>query len=418
VTRVLAYSPHTFRSLRVRNYRLFFWGQLVSLTGTWMQSLALAWLVLRLGGRGAAVGLVAGLQFLPMMLLGPWAGVVADRVDKRRLLVGAQLFSGVVALLLTIVTATGVVELWMLFLAALLNGVAFVLDAPTRQAFVVEMVGEAELTNAIGLNSAMFNLARVVGPAVGGVLIPIVGLWPCFLLNTVSFAGVVAGLLAMRGNELHRTAPAPRTRGQLREGLRYMWSSTERRTLLGVLAIVGMFALNTNVALPLLARFTFDGDAGTFGVLTSVMSIGSLAGALTAAGRAVPSPRLLVLACAGGGTALALAGMAPTIGLALVALALFGAGVMVFVVTTNSLLQLSTDAAFRGRVMSLYAFVLLGSTPVGGPLTGWLAEQFGPRAALVVGGLGTVVAATLGAVTLVRWRRAVEDEELPAVAAA
>lgn len=417
MTRVLAFSRHTFRSLRIRNYRLFFWGQLVSLTGTWMQSVAMAWLVLRLGGRGAAVGAVVGLQFLPMMLLGPWAGVVADRVDKRRMLVATQVFSGVLALALTIVTATGVVELWMVFLAALLNGFAFVLDAPTRQAFVVEMVGEAELTNAIGLNSAMFNGARVVGPAVGGVLIPVFGIWPCFLLNTVSFAAVVAGLLSMRTDELFRAAPAVRARGQVREGLRYVWSSAERRTLLVVLAIVGMFALNTNVALPLLARFTFDGDASTFGMLTAVMSFGSLVGALTAAGRAVPSPRLLVVACAGGGLALALAGVASTIELVLVALAFFGAGVMVFVVTTNSLLQLSTDSAFRGRVMSLYSFVLLGSTPVGGPLTGWLAQQFGPRAALVVGGVGTVAAAGFGAATLLRSRREMVEDEVVAAAA-
>lgn len=417
MTRVLAFSRNTFRSLRIRNYRLFFWGQLVSLTGTWMQSVAMAWLVLHLGGRGAAVGIVAGLQFLPMMLLGPWAGVVADRVDKRRMLVRTQLFSGMVALALTIVTVGGVVELWMVFLAALLNGFAFVLDAPVRQAFVVEMVGEAELTNAIGLNSAMFNLARVVGPAIGGVLIPIVGIWPCFLLNTVSFAAVVAGLLAMRVDDLFRVAPAPRARGQMREGLRYVWSSAERRTLLVVMAIVGMFALNTNVALPLLARFTFDGDASTFGTLTAVLGLGSLVGALTAAARAVPSPRLLVAACAGGGVALVLAGVAPTIELVLVALALFGVGIMVFVVTTNSLLQLSTDSAFRGRVMSLYAFVLLGSTPVGGPLTGWLAQQFGARMALVAGGVGTVAAAAFGAATLVRQRHEpVEDDLVPAAA--
>lgn len=417
MTRVLAFSRNTFRSLHIRNYRLFFWGQLVSLTGSWMQSVAMAWLVLRLGGRGAAIGAVAGLQFLPMMLLGPWAGVVADRVDKRRTLVATQVFTGVVAVALTVVTATGVVELWMVFLAALMNGFAFVLDAPTRQAFVVEMVGEAELTNAIGLNSAIFNGARVVGPAVGGLLIPVVGIWPCFLLNAVSFAAVVGGLLAMRPDDLFRTAPAPRARGQLREGLRYIWSSAERRTLLVMMAIVGMSALNTNVALPLLARFTFDGDATTFGILTAVLGLGSLVGALTAAGRAVPSPRLLVATCAGGGVALALVGVAPSIGLVLVALALFGAGIMVFVVTSNSLLQLSTDSAFRGRVMSLYTLVFLGSTPIGGPLTGWLAQQFGARAALVAGGVGTVGAAAFGAAALLRSRRAVVDDGVVPLAA-
>ncbi|HEX2040308.1 MAG TPA: MFS transporter, partial [Acidimicrobiales bacterium] len=392
MTKVLAFSQHAFRSLRIRNYRLFFTGQLVSLTGTWMQSVAMAWLVLRLGGGGTAVGTVAGLQFLPVLVAGPWGGLLADRVDKRRALIATQVFSGVPALALTIVTATGVVDIWMVFVASFLNGCAFVVDAPTRQAFVVEMVGEAELTNAIGLNSAMFNVARVVGPAIGGLLIPVVGIWPCFLLNTLSFAAVVGGLLAMRPEELLPVERAPRARGQLREGLRHVWSSTERRTLLVALAVVGLFALNTNVVLPLLARFTFDGDAGTLGTLTAVTGLGSLAGALGAAGRESPSPRLLVGSCALAAVALGSAGVAPTFWLVLVALALFGAGVMAFVVTTNALLQLSVDAAFRGRVMALYSLVLVGSTPIGGPLTGWVAEHFGARVALGAGGVGTVAA--------------------------
>jgi MFS family permease len=418
VTRVLAFSRHTFRSLRVRNYRLFFSGQLVSLTGSSMQLVAMSWLVLRLGGGGTAVGTVAGLQFLPMLLVGPWGGLIADRVDKRRALVATQVFSGAVALALTVVTAVDVVDVWMVFLASFLNGCAFVVDAPTRQSFVVEMVGEAELVNAIALNSAMFNTARVVGPAIGGVLIPFVGIWPCFLVNTLSFAAVIAGLLAMRTEELLPVARAPRARGQLRDGFRYVWSSAERRTLLFVLAIAGLFALNTNVVLPLLARFTFDGGASTFGALTSVLGLGSLMGALAAAARATPSPRLLVVASAGAGVALSLVGLMPTLWSVLLMLALFGVCIMGFVVTANSLLQLSVDAAFRGRVMAIYALVLLGTTPIGGPITGWAAEQYGPRTALVAGGVGVLLAAVFAAVSLSRSHadRVLDDEVVAAAA--
>lgn len=415
MTWVRAFSRHTFRSLQVRNYRLFFWGQLVSLSGTWMQAMAQSWLVLRLGGRGTAVGVVAGLQFLPMLLAGPWGGVVADRFDKRRTLLATQSFSGAVAVVLTVVTATGVVELWMVFAAAFLTGCAFVIDAPTRQSFVVEMVGAEEMTNAIGLNSAIFNAARVVGPALGGALVPLVGVWPCFLLNAVSFAAVIAGLLAMRAGELFPAARAPRQKGQVRAGLRYVWSSTERRTLLVVMAGIGVFAFSANVVFPLLARFTFDGDARTLGALTTATGIGSLAGALAAAGRRQPSRRVAVASCAVGALAATAAAAAPELWMVLALLTVFGAGIMVFVVTANALLQLSTDAAFRGRVMAIYAFVFVGSTPIGSPAAGWIAEHFGPRPALAVAGFGALGATAFAAVAFRRGARRRDAEDVAGV---
>ncbi|HEX9970369.1 MAG TPA: MFS transporter [Acidimicrobiales bacterium] len=410
MTRVKAVSRRTFQSLAVRNYRLFFVGQLVSLTGTWMQSVAQAWLVLRLTGSGVAVGTVTGLQFVPMLLAGAWGGVVADRVDKRKALVMTQVAMGVVALALAVVTVTDVVELWMVYLAAVLLGAANVVDTPTRQAFVTEMVGPAALPNAIGLNSALFNGSRVVGPAVAGLLITGAGLWICFLVNAVSFVAVIVALLAMRPDELYRSEPVPREPGQVRAGLRYVWSSLERRWTLLMVAAVGTFAFNFAVVLPLLARYTFEGDAGLFGLLSSAMGVGALAGALAAAAMGRPSPALLVAACSATALLMLAAAAAPTLAVEVVVLALLGGAVITFMTTANALLQLGSEPAMRGRVMALYALVFLGSTPIGGPVVGWVAEHFGPRAGLAVGGIAAVAASVAGAVV---FRRAARQVGLP-----
>ena len=411
MTRVKAVSRRTFRSLAVRNYRLFFAGQLVSLTGTWMQTVAQAWLVLRLTGSGVAVGTVTGLQFLPMLLAGPWGGVVADRVDKRKALVATQVSMGVVSLVLAVVTATGVVELWMVYAAAFVFGAANVVDTPTRQAFVTEMVGPSGLPNAIGLNSALFNGSRVIGPAVAGFLITGAGLWICFLANAVSYVAVIAALLAMRTDELFLSERAPREPGQVRAGLRYVWASKERRWTLLMVAAVGTFGFNFAVVLPLLARYTFDGDAGVFGLLSSAMGVGALAGALGAAALGRPSPRLLVGACAATAGLMLAAAAAPTLAVEVVVLALLGGAVITFMTTANALLQLGSEPAMRGRVMALYALVFLGTTPLGGPVVGWVAERFGPRAGLAVGGVAAVGAAVAGAVV---FRRTAADTPAPA----
>lgn len=402
MTRVKALSSRTFRSLAIRNYRLFFAGQLVSLTGTWMQSVAQAWLVLRLTDSGAAVGMVTGLQFVPMLVAGAWGGAVADRVDKRKALVAVQSGMATIALAMAVVTATGVVELWMVYVAAFLLGCATVIETPTRQAFVTEMVGPESLPNAIGLNSALFNGSRVVGPAVAGFLIVGAGLWICFLVNALSFVGVIAALVAMRPEELHRAAPVRRRPGQVRAGLRYVWSSTERRWTLLLVATVGTFAFNFNVVLPLLARFTFETDAGGFGLLTSSIGVGALVGALATAARARPSTTLLVRACAATAALMAAAAVAPSMEFELAILVLLGGAVITFMTTANAMLQLGSEPAMRGRVMALYALVFLGSTPIGGPVVGAIAEQFGPRAGLGVGAAGAAVAALAGAVAFRR----------------
>lgn len=413
MTRVKAVSRRTFQSLHIRNYRLFFVGQVVSQTGTWMQSVAQAWLVLRMTDSGSAVGIVTGLQFLPMLLAGVWGGALVDRADKRRVLIGTQAGMGLVSLGLAVVAAGDGAQLWMVYLAAFLFGSVNVLDVPARQSFVTEMVGPEGLPNAIGLNSAIFNGTRVLGPALAGFLILGADLWLCFLFNAVSYGAVIVALLAMRTEELRRTAVVAREPGQIRAGLRYVWSSPERRWILILVAVVGTFAFNFAVVLPLLARDTFGGGAGTFGLLSASMGVGAFVGALASAGLGTPSPARLVRACSATAVCMLASAVAPTLALELVVLALLGAAVITFMTTANALLQLGSTPAMRGRVMALYALVFIGSTPVGGPLVGWVSEELGPRFGLALGGVASVVAAIAG---IVVFRNARWDEERPGVA--
>jgi len=281
----------TFRALHNRNYRLFWFGQLVSLSGSWMQTTAIAWLVLKdLHAGGTGLGLVVAVQFLPTLLGGSWAGVLADRFDKRTILVATQSAMAVFAGAMAVLTLTGTVQLWMVYTLAAAMGVATMFDNPTRQAFVTEMVGPDDLANAVGLNSAGFNVARIAGPAIAGLLIATVGTGSCFAFNAASFLAVIGGLLAMRPDELFRTERVAKAKGQVREGLRYALSVPELRLALGLLAIVGTFAMNFTVVIPLVAKNLFHGDASTLGWLTAVMGLGSLVGALFVASRARPTP--------------------------------------------------------------------------------------------------------------------------------
>jgi MFS family permease len=398
-----AATRRTFRSLRVRNYRLFFFGQLVSLTGTWMQQVGQDWLVLRLTNKALPLGVTLALQFGPILVLGAWAGAVADRLDKRRLLLATQATMASLALVLGVLTATGAVRLWMLYVLALLLGCATAFDMPTRQAFVTEMVGPDRLANAIGLNSAVFNSARVVGPAVAGVLIAAVGIAPAFLLNAVSYLAVIAGLLAMDPDRLHRLPPVDRTGGQVRAGLRYVWDNQVLRSTIALVAVVGALGLNYRVALPLLARFTFGGSASAYGALASIMAAGAVAGALAAARRGRPSRVLLLGSVGVFGLLSFAAAAAPTLLVEAVVLAPLGLASMTFLATANSTLQLASSPDMRGRVMALYGLVFLGSTPLGGILGGWMAGQFGPRSILLLSGVSSVAAAVLAAL-LTRWR--------------
>ena len=386
----------TFRSLRTPNYHLYFFGQIVSLTGTWMQSVAQAWLVLRLTGSGLALGTTAALQFAPILVAGPWGGVIADRVDKRRLIIWTQSAAGTLALVLGLLTLENVVRLWMVYVLALLLGLVNLVDMPVRQSFVFEMVGPSDLANAVSLNSVVVNGARVVGPAVAGLLIASVGLTPCFLINAASYLAVIAGLLAMDTTLLNRATRVARGPGQLRAGLRYAWSRTELRTPLLMMAVVGTLAYNFSVVLPLLAETTFGGGARAYGGMFSVMGAGAVLGGLVFAARARPTRLLLASAAVAFGLAIGLAAAAPNLALATLAMLPIGAASTAFIATSNSLLQLNASSEMRGRVMALFSLVFLGSTPIGGPLVGWIAERFGPRDALGLAAAATLLTGIFG----------------------
>ena len=393
----------TFASLRNRNFRIFFTAQIVSVTGTWMQSIAQMWLVLHLTGSGVALGITAALQFTPILLFGTWGGLLADRVDKRKLLMVTQSAAGVVALVLASLTLGGVVQLWMVYGLAFALGIVNVFDNPARQSFVTEMVGQDQVINAVGLNSAVFTLARVIGPAIAGLLIAAVGTGWCFLYNGLSYFPVVFALLLMHPWELHRGLPTARARGQIRAGIHYAWNRPELRFPLLLMLVVGTLAFNFSVLMPLMASFVFHSGASTFGLLMSFMGAGAFVGALVSASRAKPSHRLLAFAGIAFGALLIGAALAPTLPIELLVLLPLGAAMITFQATANSLLQLNSEPAFRGRVMALYVMVFLGSTPVGGPIVGWVAEQFGARNGLGLGGVATFIASAALLWSLGHW---------------
>jgi MFS family permease len=405
VTRVRAAARTTFRSLRVRNYRIYFVAQIVSVSGTWMQSIAQGWLVLRLappGRAGIDLGLVFALQFLPMLLFGAYGGLIADRVDKRRLLYVTQGVAGALALVLGLLTAADAVVLWQVYLLALGLGFVNMFDNPARQTFVIEMVGKEDLPNAVSLNSVLMNGARVVGPAIGGILIATVGLAVCFLVNAASYVAVIIGLALMDGRALHRTATVERAKGQLRAGLHYVWRTPGIRDPLLLVAVVGTLAYNFTVLLALFAKYTFGAGAGAYSALTACMGAGAVVGGLIVAGRNRPNiHRLTAIGMVFGGLICLLA-LSPTLAVALTVVIPMGAFSIAFIATANATLQLRSDPSMRGRVMALYAIAFLGTTPIGAPLVGWISSETNPRVAFLVGGVATIGAS---AVTLLRHRR-------------
>ncbi len=394
----------TFSSLRVRNYRLFVAGQIVSVSGTWMQSIAQAWLVVRyLAPRGQAgldVGITTALQFLPMLVLGAWGGLVADRVDKQRLLFATQASAGILALVLGLLVSAGrgpagAAHLWEVYLLALLLGVVNAFDNPARQSFVVEMVGKDDLANAVSLNSIVMNGARVVGPALSGLLIATVGLAVCFEANAASYLAVIVALALMRRADLLRTERLARAKGQLREGLAYAWRTPRLREPLLLVFVVGLLTYNFNVILPLFARLTFHGGAGTFSALTSLMAGGAVVGGLVVANRGSPNLHRLTLIGMVFGVLIATVALSPTLPVALAFIVPMGALSIAFIATANSTIQMRVDATMRGRVMALYAIGFLGTAPVGAPLVGWISQVSSPRVALLVGASSTVVASAV-----------------------
>jgi MFS family permease len=407
LTRVGLAVHRTFHAVsHSRNFRLFFFGQGISVTGTWVQSVASAWLVLELTHSGVALGIQAALNFGPVLFLGAFGGLMADRHDKRSILIATQIAFAVLAFAMWGLVAAGAIELWMVYVLSFLRGLVTSLDNPTRQSFYAEMVEPGELANAVSLNAAIMTGTRIVGPALAGVLIATIDIAPCFLLDGVSYLAVIGGLWLMRPSELHpfRTA---RGKGQLREGFSYVWRTPGLRDPLIWMAALFTFSFNFSILFPLLAEDVFGGDAGTLGLLLSVMGVGSLIGALTMARQRDPNPRRLAGAAIAYGAASLLVAVAPNLDSALMLLVPMGLLSMVFMITGNSTLQLTARPEMRGRVMSLYGIVFLGSTPIGGPITGLMAEHLGTRLALGFGGLVAGVTGVAGLLTLLgRYRRA------------
>ncbi|MET9667798.1 MFS transporter [Streptomyces sp. NPDC006475] len=387
-------SPTTmFSSLKIRNYRLFAIGQVVSNTGTWMQRIAQDWLVLTLTGSASAVGITIALQFLPMLLFGLYGGVLADRLPKRGLLLATQSAMGATGAALAVLTLTGHVEVWHVYLTAFLLGMVTVVDNPARQSFVSEMVGPDQLGNAVSLNSANFQSARLVGPAVAGVLITAVGSGYAFLFNGLSFLAPIAGLLLMRNSELHKVERAPRGKGQLREGLRYVSTHPELIWPIILVGFIGTFGFNFPIWLSAFVDDVYHSGAGTYGLLNTLMAAGSLAGALLAARRGTSRLRFLVGAAVMFGLLETVAAFAPGFWIFALMMVPIGMAGLTVNVTANSSVQMATEPAMRGRVMSLFMMVFVGGTPLGAPVFGWITDTYGPRIGFAAGGVISLLAA-------------------------
>jgi MFS family permease len=406
-----------FQALENRNYRLWAGGALVSNIGTWMQRIAQDWLVLTVltNNSGTAVGITTGLQFLPMLLLGPYAGVLADRYRKRVILLWAQSAMGLIGLLVGILVLTGTAQLWQAYLAALCLGVASAIDGPARQAFVSELVGQNHVANAVALNSASFNTARLTGPAIAGLLIAWIGTGPVFLLNAASFAAVLLSLWRIRTSELAPSAPAVRGKGQVSEGLRYVRQRPDLVLILVMVGILGAFGMNFPIINALMSTAEFGMGAGEFGLLGSVMAVGTLAGALLAARRSGPRLRFML----GGALALGLftliASVSPSFWLYAAVLIPVGLAAITFLNSCNTSIQLSVDPQFRGRVLALYLAVLQGGTALGAPLMGWIGTEFGARWSVAAGGAVVLLTGLISVIVVSRRSRMTLPQQLRTV---
>jgi len=385
----------TFASLKFFNYRLWFAGGLVSNIGTWMQRIAQDWLVLTVltDNSGVAVGIVTGLQFLPFLLLSPYAGVIVDRFDARKLLLVTQVAAGALGVGLGVLVLTGAAELWHVYLFALALGVVSAFDNPARQTFVTQLVEGPNLPNAVALNSASFNAARLIGPGVAGLLIAVIGTGWVFIINGLTFAATIVALLAMRATELIPHQRVARHKGQVREGVRYVRRRADIVVIMIIVAVVSAFGLNFQMTSALMARVEFDKGAGAYGILGSIMAIGSLAGALGAARRGRPRLRTIVGSAGLFGVSTGLMAIMPTYGayaLMTIPAGFFG---LTLLTTCNAWVQTTTAPTMRGRVMSLYMMVLLGASPIGSPIVGWIGEHVGPRWAIGVGSIAAILVA-------------------------
>jgi MFS family permease len=386
----------TFSALSVRNFRLFFFGQTLSLCGTWMQTIGLSWLVLKLTHSGTQLGLVVAAQFLPILIFGVWGGVIADRFNKRHILYFTQSLAGLLALTLGLLVVTHSIQLWMIYTLAAGLGLVTVVDNPSRQSFFIEMVGKENLKSAISLNSTMVNSARVIGPAIAGALIATVGTGDCFIVNALSYVAVLIALLMMRENELHRTPLSPREPGQIRAGLAYVWSVPKLKSTLIMMFIIGTFAYEFPVILPLFATITMHGNAGTYSAMMGALGVGAIAGGLYTASKSEIREKQLIWSAVLFGLSILVAAVMPNFVSAIVVLLMVGICSVLFIALGNTTLQLTSDPSMRGRVMSLWSIGFAGTTPIGGPLIGLISDHSNPRIGLAVGGLSAIIAGALG----------------------
>jgi MFS family permease len=400
LTRVIRAGRVTFAALSVPNFRRYYGGQAISLIGTWMQMTAQAWLVLSLTHSSTTLGLIVALQTLPVLILGPYGGVIADRVDKRRLTIGLQTAMGIQALILGVLTVTGEVQVWQIGILAALLGFNNAFENPARQSFMLEMVGPEHLRNAVSLNSVLANTARMIGPAVAGILIATVGEGVCFLVNAASFVAVIASLVTLDLTQLNPTTPTPRARGQLREGLSYVRHTPELAVPLLMMAAVGCLTYEFQVTLPVMASRGLHVGSTGFGFMTGAMGFGAVLGGLLVAARGKIGVRPLVIAAAGFGVTMSLAALAPSLPVELLALMFVGWTSISFMSMGNSTLQLTAAPDMRGRVMSLWFVSFQGSTPIGGPIVGWLMAVAGARAGLGIGAITCFIVALAGLAAL------------------
>ena len=398
-------ARRTFASLGVRNFRLFMGGQVISMCGTWMQTIGLSWLVLTLTHSGTQLGAIVAAQFLPIMLLGAWGGLVADRFNKRKLLLVTQSLMGILALILGLLVLTHSIHLWMVYVLATLLGLVTVVDSPTRQSFVIEMVGSENVRNAVTLNSTMVNTARVIGPSIAGILIATVGVGVCFVANAVSYLAVLAALKMMNESQLFRAPKAIRAAGQIKEGLKYVWSEPRLKTTLIMMFIIGTFAYEFPVIFPLFATVTLHGNAATYSSMMVATGIGAIGGGLYTASHSDAREKQLLLAAASFGLSIIAAALMPIYYAVLGVLVAVGALSVIFIALGNTTLQLTAEPMMRGRVMALWSIAFQGTTPIGGPLIGFLSDKTNPRVGLAAGGVSCLIAVAIGWLVFRRSRR-------------
>jgi MFS family permease len=410
---VSAALRQSFSSLEVPNYRRYFAGQVISLSGNWMQSVTTLWLVLSLTNSGFAVGVTTALQFLPILLFGAFGGLLADRFPKRNLLFVTQTLMMLPAIGFFVITALHIEAPWMIFVGVFLVGLVNCVDNPTRQSFVIEMVGQDRLVNAVSLNSVIIETARIIGPAFAGLIIATLGVVPCFAINVLTFVAMIGALWSMDPRALQAPPPAVRKPGAIREGLRHVRHTPELAVPLALMALVGTLGFNFQVALPLLAKFTFGGGAGSYAVLVCSMGVGSIIAAVVNGNQGKTGAKVIAAASLAFGIAALLAAAMPSIVFEAVTLAALGAAAVMFVSSVNSTIQLAVSAEMRGRVMALFSIVFLGSTPIGGPLSGWLAEAYNPRLTLVLAGLSGLGAAWIARVIFNRMSERAGSQSRP-----